>query len=163
MKVLIPLLLCSYLELSCAPPQPNVAEVRKTIEAMTMQSAQDLMAGNFDTTLVNYTEDAVSLPSGMPMSKGKAAIKASTLQMIAMGLKFSKVKFTTMDVHVSGSFAYEIGTYEMTVQLPNMPEENDFGKYVTIYEHAADGSWKIKVETWNSSKPPQMPGSQPGS
>jgi ketosteroid isomerase-like protein len=33
----------------------------------------------------------------------------------------------------------------------------DTGKYLTLWEKQADGSLKIKVETWNTDKNPMMP------
>ena len=60
----------------------------------------------------------VSMPNNGPMLKGKEAIKAYYGQMMAMGMKFSDVKFTTVDVSAGGQYVYEIGTYAMTMQYP---------------------------------------------
>jgi ketosteroid isomerase-like protein len=78
--------------------------------------------------------------------------------MMGMGMKFINVDFSTNDVQVSGEYAYEIGTYTMTFDMPPMGQMTDVGKYVTVYQHANDGSWKIKVEIWNSDKAPPTPG-----
>jgi ketosteroid isomerase-like protein len=158
MKRLIPLMLLGLVLVSCAPKPPDVAEVRKAIEAMTAKSEQDMVAGTWDTTLANFTDDAVSMPNFMPMSRGKMAIKAQYSSMMGMGMKFTKVDFATMDVSVSGEYAYEIGTYTMTFDMPPMGEMTDAGKYLTVYQQAKDGSWKVKVETWNSDKAPPAPG-----
>ena len=157
MKFFVPVILCGLFLFSCAPPPQDAATVRKAIEAINQKTAQELMSGNFDTTYAQYTDDAVSMPDHQPMMKGKAALKESTQKMLAMGMKFSKVSFNTLDVHVSGQIAYEIGTFDMTVQMNGMPEMNDKGKYLTIYQQAPDGSWKTAVETWNSDAPPPMP------
>jgi ketosteroid isomerase-like protein len=97
------------------------------------------------------------LPNSGPRLKGKAAIKAYYGQMMAMGIKLSNVSFKTVDVSAGGPYVYEIGTYSMTVNMPNMPEMPDHGKYLTVYERVADGSLKIKVETWNTDVMPPMP------
>ena len=159
MKTFLLLFSCSLILVSCTPPPPDVAQVRKDIEAMTAKSEQDLVAGTMDTTLAQYTDDAVSMPNHGPMLKGKKAIREYYEQMMAMGMKFTKADFTTTDVQVSGSYAYEIGTYTMTMQMPSGFEMIDEGKYLTVYERATDGSWKTKVETWNSNMPPPIPGS----
>ena len=158
MKRIIPLLLLGLILVSCAPKPPDVAEVRKAIEAMTAKSEQDMVAGTWDTTLANYADDAVSMPEFMPMAKGKKAIRELYAQMMGSGMKFIKVDFVTMDLHVSGEYAYEIGTYTMTFEMPPMGQMSDAGKYVTVYQQAKDGSWKVKVETWNSDKAPAAPG-----
>jgi ketosteroid isomerase-like protein len=142
---------------ACAPPQEDVASVRKIIEEMGKKSAQELVSGVYDTTLAQYAEDVVSMPNNEPMLKGKGAVREHMRQLMGMGMKFSKVSFTTMDVKVSGSLAYEIGTYAMTFTMPPLGEISDEGKYLTIYERAADGSWKVKVETWNTNRQPEMP------
>ncbi|HTR98847.1 MAG TPA: DUF4440 domain-containing protein [Bacteroidota bacterium] len=157
MKFLAPVILCSLLIISCAPPPQDAATVRKAIEAINQKMANDMLSGKVDTTYAQYTDDAVSMPDHMPMMRGKAAFRENTAKMLAMGVKFSKVQFSTVDVQVFGQIAYEIGTYDMTLTMGSMPEMNDKGKYLTIYQQAADGSWKTKVETWNSDAPPPMP------
>jgi uncharacterized protein (TIGR02246 family) len=157
MKRNIWFLLFGFLLISCAPPQQDPAQARKAIEEINARMAKDMLAGTMDTVLADYTDDAVSLPNNGPMLKGKKALVDHAKEMMAMGMKFSNVKFTTMDVKVSGATAYEIGTYAMTFAMPQMGEISEEGKYLTVYEQAKDGSWKIKVETWNTNKPPPMP------
>lgn len=157
MKIIIPLMLCCLILVSCSPPPPDVAQVRKYIEDLTKKAEKEMLAGTIDTTLADYTDDAVSMPDHEPMIKGKSALKEHYHQMMKSGVKFTKVNFTTTDVQVSGLFAFEIGTFAMTVQMPGMPEISEEGKYLTVYERANDGSWKIKVETWNTNVPPPMP------
>ncbi len=128
MKTALLLLLGCVLLVSCAPPPPDVAAVRKTIEAMTAKSAKDMMAGVFDTTLANYTDDAVSMPNNEPLQKGKPAIKAYYQQMMGMGMKFSKVDFVTIDVQVGLPYAYEVGTYTMTMEMAGMPSMDGPGQ-----------------------------------
>jgi ketosteroid isomerase-like protein len=161
MKRILSLLMFALVLFSCAPPKPDVASVRKAIEAMNAKSSKEMLMGVWDTTLANFTDDAVSMPNFGPMSKGKKAIKEQYGKMMGSGMKFTKVEFTTADVQVSGDYAYEIGTYTMSFEMPSMPPMTDEGKYLTVYEHAKDGSWKTKVETWNTNKPPEMPKTVP--
>ena len=157
MKRIVPLLLLALVLFSCAPPQPDVAQVRKAIEEMTAKSAKNMVLGVWDTTLANYTEDAVSMPNFGPIAKGKKAIKEEYGKMMGTGMKFSKVEFTTTDVQVGGEYAYEIGTYTMEFEMPSMAPMTEEGKYVTVYQRAKDGSWKIKLETWNTDREPLTP------
>jgi ketosteroid isomerase-like protein len=157
MKKILSLLVFGLVLFSCAPPKPDVAQVRKFIEDMNAKSSKEMVMGVWDTTLANFTDDAVSMPNFRPMSKGKKAIKEQYGQMMGMGMKFTNVDFRTIDVQVSGDYAYEIGTYTMSFEMPSMPPMTDEGKYLTVYEHAKDGSWKVKVETWNTNKEPPMP------
>ncbi len=157
MKRLAPLAIFAVILCSCVAPKHDVAQVRKVIEEMTKKSEHDMQAGIVDTTLANYDEDAVSLPNNGPMLRGKEAIRAYAGQMLGLGIKFTNVRITTTDVQTSGDLAYEIGTYAMTMQIPQVGEVSEEGKYLTVYEKAADGSWKIKVETYNINGKPPLP------
>ncbi len=157
MKRLALLAILAVILCSCAAPKHDVAQVRKVIEEMTKKSEHDMQAGIVDTTLANYDEDAVSLPNNGPMLRGKEAIRAYAGQMLGLGIKFTNVRITTTDVQTSGDLAYEIGTYAMTMQIPQVGEVSEEGKYLTVYEKAADGSWKIKVETYNINGKPPLP------
>jgi len=162
MKVTLLSLLACALLVSCTPPPPDVAEVRKSIEALTDKAEKDMMAGTMDSTMANYTDDAVSMPNNGPLLKGKKAIKEYYSQMMTMGMKFTRVEFVTTDVQVGGSYAYELGTYSMTMEMAGMPSMSDEGKYVTVYERGTDGTWRIKVETWNTNTPmPEPPPPEP--
>lgn len=152
----LPLLIAVGL-VSCAPPAPDAASDRKAIEEITQKAARDLLAGVWDTTLATYADDAVSMPHGAPMMKGKETIRAQMIRMMGMGMKFSKVVFTTLDVQVNGNSAFEIGTFDMTYAMGDAPVMNEGGKYLTVYERAADGSWKIKAETFNLDAPTPPP------
>jgi len=143
---------------SCAPPAPYVAEIRTSIESMTASMAKEMESGTFDTTMARYADDAIQLPNFGPMLRGKDAIKESYYQMQSMNMTMKDVAFTVTDVQVGLPFAYEVGTYKMTVILPGMPEIPDEGKYLTVWEKTADGSWKIKIESWNTNIRPPIPG-----
>ena len=157
MKVTLPVLLALAI-VSCAPPPPDVASLRKQIDALLEKGERDMLANTMDTTLAQYADDAVSLPNNGPMLKGKAAIKEYYAKMMTTGIRFTQVDFVTHDVQVGGKYVYEVGTYSMTMQIPAMGEMTDAGKYLTVYEIDADGKLKIKVETWNTNTMPPMPG-----
>ena len=148
----------AVLVVSCAPPAPNVAEVRKAIETMNKEMQAEMESGIMDTMMARYVDNPISMPNFSPMLTGKAAIKDFYQQMRDMGMTMKDVNFTIVDVQVGGPYAYEVGTYKMTFVMPGMVEMPDEGKYLTVWEKAPDGSWKIKIETWNTNMPPPMPG-----
>ena len=151
------LFLLAALFASCAPPAPDVAQIRKTIEGMTAQMQQEMESGLMDTTMARYADDPVSMPNFGPMLTGKQAMKDYFGEMHEMGITLKDVTFTVVDVQVGLPYAYEIGTYKMTVSMPGMADTPDEGKYLTVWQKQADGSWKIKVETWNNNMRPPMP------
>jgi ketosteroid isomerase-like protein len=156
MRALILLAFTALLLASCSPA-PDHAKVKAEIDAFLAKSAADMTAGTMDTTLAQYADDPYSLPNNGPMLHGKAAIKQYFGQMMTMGIKFTSVKFTSVDVTADGKYVYDIGTYEMTMDVPGMGSTMDKGKYINIYERGADGKLKIKAETWNNDTMPPMP------
>lgn len=160
MRSLLVITLTTLLFAACSgpTPAPDLAAVKAEVEALVAKAAADMVAGTMDTTMSQYTDDAISLPEYGPLLRGKEAIKAHFTQMMGMGMTFTDVKFTTVEVSAAGPYVYEVGTYAMTVNMPNMGAMPDNGKYLTVYERGADGKLRIKVETWNTDKMPEMPG-----
>ena len=69
----------------------------------------------------------------------------------------NSMTLNTLEVLSDGDLAYEIGTYKVNMTIPGMPNTmDDNGKYLTVWQKQDDGSWKMKVETWNSDNNPWM-------
>ena len=137
--------------------RPDVEQVTTTIKSMTADMAKEMNSGVMDTSMSRYAADCVSLPNYGPRLNGKEAIRKYYMQMAESGVKLSDVKFEVVNVLVDRMYAIETGNYTMTVEMAAMPPMTDEGKYITVWEKQTDGSWKIKVETWNTNKMPMMP------
>src|SRR5262245_18502177 len=94
-----------------------------------------------------YTDDAIALPPGSPMVKGRAAIEA---MWKGMAEQVTDPTVTALDVKQLGpSAAREIGTYSLKTK-GTQPKEIA-GKYLVIWER--DGNdWKLAVDIWNDGK-----------
>jgi ketosteroid isomerase-like protein len=156
MRALVILVLTSLLIASCSQA-PDNAKIKAEVEALLAKAAADMTGGTIDTTMSQYADDPWSLPNNGPMLHGKAALKEYYGKMMQMGITFSSVKFTNVDVSAAGKFVNDVGTYEMTMEIPGMGSMTDKGKYITVYERGADGALKIKYETWNTDTMPPMP------
>jgi ketosteroid isomerase-like protein len=141
--------------ISCAPPKPDIAAIKASIEEYNKVLAEAMVAGNNDTMMAYYAEGAISLQANGPMLRGKEEIKKNADQMHELGMKVTAAKFTTVEVDADGNLAYEIGTYDMSVDMGKLGMIDDNGKYLSIWKKQSDGSWKVAVEIWNSSK--EMP------
>jgi ketosteroid isomerase-like protein len=131
------------------------SELKEKIQMMNNDLAKAIVAGDTETIMAMYTDDAVSLPSYEPMIEGKDAIMKKNKEDMEMGFKVNDMTMQTMNVWSSGSLAYEIGNYTIDISIPGMPDSwPDNGKYITIWEEQSDGSWKIKAETWNTDNNP---------
>jgi ketosteroid isomerase-like protein len=140
------------------------ADYKAKIEALNKEMTKNMLAGDREKLLGLYTDDAVSMPSYHPMEDGIAAIRKASDEMAQSGVKYTSFLPVTLKVIPSGNLITEIGTYKVTLTVPNTDKPiEDHGKYVTIWEKQKDGSLKVKVETWNSDVDPMsMMNSQTG-
>ena len=129
----------------------NSSELKMKLRPMLDSYEKACLSGNYNAIAGFYTDDAISLPSYQPVMRGKDAILQSEKKDVDEGLKYKTFNIRSSDVYSSGDLAYEIGTYEVDLTSPKMPNEiNDHGKYLNVWQRQSDGSWKIKVNTWNS-------------
>lgn len=150
--------LLAILLVSCAP-QTDLQGLKGRIAEYNKLAEEAMVAGQSDTTLSYYDDNAISLPSNSPMLQGKEAIGRWMKDMSAMGVTFSKVDFNEVHVDASGSLGYEVGTYDMTMEIGGM-QVSDKGKYITVWKRHADGTWKLVAEIWNTDLPAPEPSAE---
>lgn len=143
----------SCLFISCGPKEPDMTALKKTVDEYNAASKDAMMGGDMQKTLAYYDDNAMEMAPNMAVVKGKDAIKSFMEQMSKSGMKMTAVDFTTVDLQASGTIAYEIGTYDMSMSAGKMGEMSDKGKYVSVWKEQADGTWKIVAEIWNTDKP----------
>jgi ketosteroid isomerase-like protein len=97
------------------------------------------------------TPEATSLPPGSFPIKGREAIR---VHWSASPQGVLTWKPAEAEVARSGELGYTWGTYEFSVNGPDGRPQISYGKYVTIWKKQADGSWKVLLDTGNSSPPP---------
>lgn len=154
-KQFVLLCLCMIFVSSFLFAQDDMADVKAQIDEMNEAFEEAMLSNNYEALLSQYTDDAISMPSYEPMINGMDAIKASMMKGKNSGMKMTKFDLTTTDVFESGDLVVEIGKYDLTLKMPQMPEPvDDHGKYLTIYEKQDDGTLKVKVETWNTDMNP---------
>lgn len=126
-------------------------DFEKAVKEHNELFAKYTMANDVDAQISLYTEDALSLPSYMPMLKGHKQIKEAAEAGLEMGVKFIEFSLNSEKVLDAGNYVIDIGTYTVTLEMQGMPEESeDYGKYITIFRKMDDGSLKIYADTWNS-------------
>ena len=138
---------------SCMQQQTDVTSLKKAIDDYTAASTSAMMSGDPNKSISFYDDSAVVLAPNFEVVRGRDAIMKWNSSMAQTGMKFVDVSFTTTDYYASGNVGYNYGEYAMTMSAPSMPEMKDKGKYVDIWRQQQDGSWKIRVETWNTSMP----------
>ncbi len=97
-----------------------------------------------------YTDDALLMPPGSVLVRGKAAIEAQLAQDVGGGYKF---EITSLENHSEGGIGYNLGTYRV---LGADGAVVDNGKFVEVWKRVGD-DWKIHSDIYNSDAPPAAP------
>jgi uncharacterized protein (TIGR02246 family) len=125
---------------------PAVAQKAK-IEAVNTKWMELFNKGDFEGVARLYTVDAIALPPGSAMVRGRAAIGT---MWKGMAEQVSNPKITTLEVKRLGPLAArEIGTFSLTTKGPSPKEVS--GKYLVVWERVA-GEWKLAADIWNDGK-----------
>ena len=99
-----------------------------------------------------YAADAVRMDPNQLSSAGTAAIRASLEKSYAQTTE--NIRNVIDDVRVTGGFAVAKGTFEgTTTPKAGGTAAPVKGKFVTLYERQADGSWKGVWDIYNSDLP----------
>jgi len=84
-------------------------------------------------------------------------MRKNAVEQAKMGMKMNSFSLTTLDVIPGADQLIEIGTYKLSMTMPGMPKAfDDHGKYITVWQKQKDGSWKIRVDMWNTDVNPMM-------
>jgi uncharacterized protein (TIGR02246 family) len=105
-------------------------------------------AGDVESIVALYAEDAVLNPPGAPAARGQDAIREYLNKDVA-GSAAAGVSLNgppTTDVGVSGDLGWEWGTFTVT---DKSGATVDRGKYVSVCERR-NGKWLIIRDIWNS-------------
>ncbi len=154
--------MCFVFTLNTMAQNPDLATIKSSIEQMDKDYCQAMLSGDVNKINSYFADDALHMPSYSPMVKGKEAISENNKKDL-MSTKYNVFTTKTMDVYGSGDLVYEIGTYAVNFTNEHNPTAmDDNGKYVNIWQKQSDGTWKIKVETWNSDNNPWAKMNQAG-
>jgi len=116
------------------------------------QYAVTVNAGDFEGWISLWTDDGIQMFPGAPARIGKGQIRAGMKP--AFDQFILKMAITNKELRVSGDLGFARGTYteSMIPKAGGQAEKYD-GKYLTILERQADGSWKVARDCFNSNVP----------
>ncbi len=113
-------------------------------------AASDSPAEAFVAQLV---DDATLLPPDAPLAQGTEAIRTVINELEAMP-GFSVTWGPDMaEVGSGGGLGYTIGSYQMQMEGPEGAMIID-GKYLTVWQKQADGTWMVIADMFNANGPP---------
>jgi len=135
-------------------PAADAAAVRQAIDSANARFDAAALKGDTAALAGFYADDAVFMAANMPAERGHEAIAKGFAGMLA-AMKPTAFKVQTQDLIVSGEYAIETGTYDITSQAPKAtkPMQN-VGKYLVVWRRQPDGSYKIIRDVANSDLPP---------
>jgi uncharacterized protein (TIGR02246 family) len=117
------------------------------IEAANAKWVELFNKGDFEGIAQLYTVDAIALPPGSAMVRGRAAIGAMWKDLAQQA---SNPKVTTLEVkRLSPSAVREIGTFSLMTKGPTPKEVS--GKYLVVWEKVR-GDWRLAADIWNDGK-----------
>ena len=145
--VLLALIGCSGSEDSV---QTEVSASKFELGQMNRDFAAALNAKDAKAAAAAYAEDAVLIPPGEPLVRGREAIEEYWRGAIELG-GIRDVSVETMDAHSSGSLGYETGSFELTVNGADGETVIDRGRYIELLRRTPDGRWLSTHGIWNAS------------
>jgi uncharacterized protein (TIGR02246 family) len=133
---------------------PNSATPQSEIAKIADAYVKAMLASDAARVAVLYQEDAVEMPAGRPLVKGRSGIE-HYLRELMTEVKTTTFVLTHTESTVAGDTAYDVGTYSQRLST-RTGTADDTGKYVMMLKHTA-GEWKIAYAIHNSDRPPTMP------
>ena len=143
--VLVALTGCMRPTASSPADAADVAELR-----LRLQAAEN--GGNPDSMVALMAEDIVMMPPNGAAIVGRAA--ANEMARGFLGAYNAAVEYTSVEVMVSGDWAFDRGTYKSTLTpKAGGAADSEVGKYVWVSHRGADGTWKFARVIWNPDAP----------
>lgn len=135
-----------------APAETHAAE-ETALRNMDLQWSEAASKRGADQFVRYFADDAIFLPPNVPALTSNAAIQRWASELMSNPGFSLNWQPTKVGVSRGGDMGYTSGTYELTLTGPNGKPVSDQGKYLTVWQKQADGSWKVVADTFNSNLP----------
>jgi uncharacterized protein (TIGR02246 family) len=119
----------------------------RQIQALNDRFSEAFNRGDSPTVAAMYTDDAVVLPAGSPLVRGRDAIQSFWKKGAE---QLEGMRLTTLDVEPLGDrAAREIGTF--VLKTKGQSPQEIVGKYVVVWQKEGN-DWKLATDIWNANK-----------
>ncbi len=124
------------------------------VNALNQKEAEACRKMDQSASAALWADDGVDLIQGLQPMVGKAAI-SKWLDGLTVQTRGAKMDYCTIDwkqVKIQGDWVYEWGITRQKIEFP--PPQKSFeseGKMLLILKRQQNDSWKIELESWNSS------------
>jgi uncharacterized protein (TIGR02246 family) len=124
-------------------------ETIRDLDVQWSRAAANKDAAKFATF---YSETGSALPFNAPIATGRAKIQEIWTQLMAkpgFSLLFAPQR---IEVAASKDLAYDVGTFELTLNDDKGVSMTILGKYVVVWKRQKDGQWKAEADIFNTDK-----------
>jgi len=159
--MVLPLVFLLCFTFSCQKQVEDVAEepvvdVEADVEAINEIWNQYVLGantGDLELWISLWDENGIRMAPDAPAAFGKEQIRA---QMEPLFGQFNiEIAINNEEVQIAGDWAFSRGAFILSLTPKVGGETTKFeGKYLSILERQADGSWKIARDCFNYNAPP---------
>ena len=104
-----------------------------------------------------YAEDALMLPPGGDIVRGRAAIRdryETGFERDRERRHTRRITFELVDRVTSGDVRSDYGYYTIIARSAEGHEERSRGKFAKVWLRGRDGVWRIRSDSWSSAPSP---------
>lgn len=123
------------------------ADTAADIEAVNASIVKDFNAGKIANMTNLYTKDAIMLPPSSEILSSPAAISKYWTDLKDVGV--NEYSLYLVDLKVDGNVAYTTSLWEANRKVAGNDDITMDGNISSVFEKQKDGSWKIKLQSWN--------------
>lgn len=116
-------------------------------EAINSEWISNFEKGSTVALIRIYTENAIMFPPSSEILEGRAAIMNYFEGLQKAGV--TEYSISNVNLDIKGDTAYETAIWEATRVDTNGTVFNFEGNITNVLEKQKDGSWKIKLQSWN--------------
>ena len=140
-------------------PQPLTDADKEAIRAFTDNHAKAHVPVNASTIADSYVEEALRMPPGAELIRGKSEIQKSMQPTDQQGGTLTDLSLDPIEISGLNDLAYVVGASIATITTPGSTTPvSQKGKYVWILKKQPDDSWKMVADIWNFDQPPPQQG-----
>lgn len=134
----------------------DATAVRAAVEAGNANFIKGVQARSAAGMADSYEAGARLIPPGEPEVVGRPAIEKYWQGMLDQGI--ASVNLVIDELESGGDLAVERGHADLTFTDAQTPPSSV--RYLVVWHRQADGTWKIRFDTWNDPPKPE-PALQP--
>jgi uncharacterized protein (TIGR02246 family) len=146
MKLLKSLLLLLIMVISTTTVPAGIEE-SSAIDELNTTWGKVFMRGDTEALLRMYTDNAVMLPPSSEILTDHNAIKGYWDNLKSVGV--TDYVIYPVDLRVVGNIAYQSALWKATRTTSDGNVIQFDGNISNVLEKQKDGSWKIKLQSWN--------------